>query len=252
MADEATQTEGPVVGANNADTGNEQTDTSKTVPVEAFEKVQAELEKTKGQYEESGREAKRIKERLEQIERAQSSLNNQPQAFPSEDQVVTHLSEKLGFTQDQARHQYQVERFYFEKTAALETAMKALGNQMKFSGDQFSKVVADSNPAAKEATEFCAAFPELDALPIAEKIERYTSYKARQVPKGRDLSAIKSAAGGATGSGVGGAAGASGPAGMDAIARDAGFASAKHMEEVRTATTQSEYDAIAAKYKGRK
>ncbi len=230
---------------------DEQVKAPDVVPKEEFIKLQS-------RYEESGKEAKRLAERLEKIEAAQqvqqeqkSSLTQREPSFPDEASFIKYRMENDDFTERQARAQYQVEKFYHNEIMAQKIATQALAKELKFSRTQIDRTLGATNPDLQKANEFFKDLPELAALPPADKLARYQTMMTKITPAmgGRDTSAIKGAASGYSGSG----SGRNGTAGMDDVleqrAKDNGFQSMKHMKEIQACTSQEDYDQVSAKWR---
>lgn len=215
-------------------------------------------------YEDSSREAKRLYEekvqlqaRLEAIER-ERSLKAQSEQQAREQQATQFVPEELfvkqwidkGLPEDAARLLYQDRRYLHEQMMGSSFQIQALQNKIKFQELNSSRIAIQNNPEAKAAAEFCKQYPELASLPLADQVDRYHSFQEKMGIKSnqRDLSSIKSAAGGAPGGMGGGAMNPSVNAANEESAKKLGFPSAKAMAEFDKVTTDSDMAQFMKKY----
>ncbi len=154
-------------------------------------------------------------------------------------------------SEKEARAAYQREVYYDARMRNMESAIQAQANIARFEADQREKGFLSLDPLAKQASEFFKEFPEIDALPISEKTERYKKLQPhlKVQSEGRDLSAVKAAASSPAGSG--GNAKMAGPSSSDqeTTAKGAGFTSFQSMEEARACKTQADFKAWKTKWK---
>lgn len=209
------------------------------------------------QYGESSKEAVRLNRELQALQAKTSSLTEasekREEAFPSYENAKSHLVDKLGFSDEQARFMYDNDKRNWEQGKFLNTQLKYVQNQSRFNGSQLDRSIADLNPMAKEAVEKFKDIPELDILPINEKVERYKKLQDQFGIKvvGRDTTAAKAAAGGTVSAG-GGSRIAPPTADLETQAKEAGFPSFKAMEEYSNVSTDKEHLAWEAKWKPKK
>jgi len=201
-------------------------------------------------------ELKEAKDRLARLEK-QSSLTQQQQqqvgsqqaAFPDKQSYIRYWTEHGEKTEKEASAEYDRERFMFDSLQQLRAQQDAILAKQKYDAMEREAAMALTNPEAKAAVDFFKDDPIFDSLPVSEKIQRYNKYVVANRPKveGRDLSAIK----GAAGSTVGGAAkqSASATAEDDAVARGAGFPSMQAMRDFNNVHTAQEHAQWKAKWK---
>jgi hypothetical protein len=210
-------------------------------------------------YSDSSAEAKRlheeniaVKAKAEALEK-QLATKSEPKAqefqFPSKSEYVRNLVENHDKTEKEAAWEYDKDLYNFNTTRNLIAQNQALSNAIRFKDQQNDRGLVELNPSAKEAMEFCKQFPEFDALPLSEKIQRYNTLKPLLVPKGngRDLSSVKAGASAGVGSGSGRGEGVDNSQ-NDADARAAGFPSHEAMMATSRAKTAEEFAAVKKKY----
>lgn len=210
-------------------------------------------------YSDSSAEAKRlheeniaVKAKAEQLEKQLASKNSpQPQEFqfPSEDMYVKDLIENHDKTEKEARWEYRRDSYQFQTQKNLIAQNQALANALKFKDQQTERGMVELNPSAKEAVDFCDQIPELSALPLSEKIQRYNKLRPQLVPRsnGRDLSSVKASASAGMGSGSVAGDGATSSQ-NDADAKAAGFPSHEAMLSASRAKTADEFAVVKKKY----
>lgn len=211
------------------------------------EDLAVKLAKLEARYESSSNEGKRLhqenlelKQRLERVEQERSlkAAEAASDGFPSLDAYIAHWTKHGDKTEAEARSEYQRELMQFQMVRGLQQKLEALERRAQFEGELRDKALAEMNPVAREATAFWADIPEMNALPITEKIKRYQTVKERTKPGALDLSEVKRSAGG----GSGGASPSRAATGQkDEDARRAGFKNAAHMEAVSRCSTAEEY-----------
>jgi len=241
----------PGITPNGAENG----DNNPEVKIQELAKNLENLDK---RYKDSSTEAKRLYEenvklqaRLEALEKNQSSLKAESEAapaFPSEEEYVRYWTNQ-DKTEKEARAEYRREMADYQFRNQVIEGQRALQNLLRLEIEQRNRGFVELNPVAKEAEEFFKEnLPELSSLPIGDKIERYKNLKPKLVPKsdGKDLTAIKSAAGGS----VGGAATTpqTQNSGMDEFAIKSGFKSYKQMIEASKCSTQADYAAYKKRW----
>lgn len=198
-------------------------------------------------------ENKRLQQELESTKQRSltpaAPVQNQPQ-FPTRENYIKWVTDTAEKTEKEAAFEYDRELHAFQKTQFLETQIKALTNLVRFKEQSDEQSLTALNPLAKEAQEFCKQIPELNALPISEKIARYEQLKPMLTPKasGKDLTAAKMAASGAQG-GAARALPEVNASEMDSMAKEAGFPSYKAMQEFSNVNSVVEREAFAKKWK---
>lgn len=201
-------------------------------------------------------ELKEAKDRLSRLENSSLKQQQQQQGqqpaqamFPDKQSYIKYWTEHGEKTEKEASAEYDRERFMFDSLQQLRAQQDAILAKQKFDAMEREASLAMTNPEAKAAVDFFKDDPILDSLPVSEKIQRYNRYVVANKPKveGRDLSAIK----GAAGSTVGGAAKASASvtAEEDAMARNAGFPSMAAMRDFNNVKTAAEHAQWKTKWK---
>lgn len=184
-------------------------------------------------------EAKVLREQLQSSSLTSKENEQRPVQFPEETQAVRSLIEHAGFTQEQAKVIYDRDRAFFNEQQQLRMQNQALANILKFNREQSEKGLIALDPLAKEASDFFEGIPELEALPAAEKRDRYLKIQQKGVKtSGRDTTAAKMAAGGSIGGNAQSRGAAAASTSSEELARLAGLPSGKAFEEfanVRTA-----------------
>jgi hypothetical protein len=216
-------------------------------------------------YKHSSGEARRLNEELkaarEQNEALQREIRERsltPQRdnqvtearFPNEDEYIKALVENGDKTEKEARWEYKNNQILWQNQQNLYKAMEAMNKRQQFESELRQKELYETSPDAKAAVEFFKGTPRLEDLPMADKIEAYKKLQPRITPQssGRDLSSVKMAASGSQGNGASGAVVANNSQ-LDEAAKQAGFKSWKHQEDVRSCKTADQFDAIRKKYK---
>lgn len=213
--------------------------------------LREKLARTEEQFSNSSREAHRLVEELKAFKTSQEQkAAPKVQGFISKDEYVRYWTEH-DKTEKEATAEYDREKTYFENQMFLSTENQALRNQLRYLEEQNGRTFELTNPQAKEAVEYFRDIPEIDALPVSEKIDRLQKIRAKS-PKveGRDLSALKSSAGGPVG-GSGARSIESPDANMDKIAREKGYPSWKALQELTQCKTQADKDSWNRKYKSK-
>lgn len=243
--------------------GQQATDNTEPLsPADAEAKaLQVTIEKAKleERYAHSSTEAKRLNEALKAAEAKiaafeQRSLTTQSQpsaqdSFPSREAYIKAAVENWDKTEKEAGADWQREHTLWQNQKYLENAIQALHNKQQFEA-QLREQTHLQDPEAKEASEFFKKFPEIDALPTIEKVERYRTFKQQfgtQV-SGRDTSAAKIAAGGASSHASTRTAEVANPQ-ADEFAKKAGYPSYKALMEFKNATTAKQHAELKAKYR---
>ena len=196
----------------------------------------------KKRYDDSSAEARRLVERaakaeanLESLQRSLTTQQNQQSQtiqFPSEDSYVKHWTENGDKTEKEARAEFQRDSAMYNNMRFLQEQNLALSNRLKFEQDIATKAYSDTLPGAKEANEAFKDIPELDALSVPEKVARYNAMRQKFVPVGgRDTSAIKAAASGAS-AGTNSKGMATSSPEQDSKAKASGFINAQSMKEM--------------------
>lgn len=222
-----------------------------------------ELATIKERYAASSREGQRLAKveaeltsRLNRLEDEKRSLtvrqNQAPQqaGFPNEAQYVAWHVDNADMTEKQARANYLSSKYFNDVQQGLQQQISALMNMQRFEAEQQQRIALIDPGAAKEASEFFKDIPEMNALPVAEKVERLNLIKEKTRIKvdGRDMTAIKSAAGGSVGSGAGRAA----PlidSDLEGRAKAIGLKSAEQMKDLSGCSNHEQYAAYKAKWK---
>lgn len=197
-------------------------------------------------------EKQELRQRLEKLERnqqQQGSLTKQA-GFPSRDQYKSYWKEKGDKTDAEADAEYDREYAQWTEIQTIKTQNAALHNLLRLEAEQREKGYMNTDPVSREAVEFFKDIPELEAIPLADKVERYKAIKNKLVvtPSGRDLSQIKNATGGNVG-GLGGSINTSNNSQLDDQAKSMGFPSWKAVEEANKIQTVAEMKAFKAKYR---
>lgn len=203
-------------------------------------------------YSDSSREAKRLFEEKTKFEAENKVLreqlqgsslkkeNNEARSFemPPRDQVVKNLMESKGLSQEQADLWYDRDTAVFARMENQEKQIQALANLLRFQRDQTEKNVYATDTLAQKANEYFKGVPELEALPAAEKRERYKLLMERKTEiQGRDTTAAKIQAGGSVG-GAGASRASNSVFADDSLAKSLGMPSAKALEEFSSVKTE--------------
>lgn len=210
--------------------------------------------------EQAIREAGDLKELKAQMAELQKrSLTNQQQqqtgqqsqqaTFPDKQSYIKYWTENGEKTEKEASAEYDRERYTFNEIQQLRAQQEAILAKQKFDAQERESVSALANPEIKAAVDYFKDDPIMDSLPVSEKVMRYNKYVVAQRPtvSGKDLSAIKGAAGSTVGGS--GRAAASVTAEADAAAKKAGFPSANAMSDYNKVTTPDEHSAWKLKWK---
>lgn len=239
---------------------NEQVESSNNTELQQKEvkpDVAVELATISERYKHSSQEGVRLhqenkdlKARLDSLEK-NSSLTKQSNEnrLPDEETYVKWWTDNGEKTEKEARAEFKREYVQEAKFLALEETNRALMRRLQFEEEQREKGVLSINPLAIEANEFFKDIPEVNSLPLTDKIERYKIFQSKGIiPKspGRDLTAIKSAAGTSIGSGS--KSTVSPNTAFDDAARAAGFKSYQAQQELNKCQTQADYNTWNAKW----
>lgn len=203
-------------------------------------------ERHKHSSSEMSRIAGELKELNQWKQDQASSLTTQQQGdgFPTESEYIAHWV-KNDKTELEAKEEYRREQFWRNQIQSVQVQNRALANRLKFAEEERERGFTSMNPEAKEAVEFWKDNPVMDALPVTEKIAQYKSTRAKLSAGGRDLSAIKGAAG--SSQAAGGSPKTSGPS-ADAAAIAEGFPCDKAKQEYNAVTNAAQNDAWEAKW----
>jgi hypothetical protein len=221
--------------------------------------LKTKVEKLEKQYSDSSREAHRLVEELKQEREArlrlEGSLKSQQQqnaqpGYPDEESYVKFYSDK-GLDPEAARSMYRENRATFQNQTAVYKKLTALENLLQFQRQESERAFIETNPEVQKAIEFSKGIPELEALPVADKIRRMKELQQRMGIKieGRDTTSIKMAASGAGSGGTGRSVDAGNTANLDAEAKAAGFSCFREMDEMSKAVTQQQYQEWKKRWK---
>ncbi len=220
------------------------------------------VEQLRKRYSDSSREGKANWERAVKAEAKAQALEEQlktrsltsehneqkPVQFPEEGQAIRSLVENGEFTEKQAKVIYEGHKTLWQDSQALRVQNQALANILKYNRDQQEKGLIALDPLAKEASEFFEGIPELEALPAAEKRDRYLKIQQKGVKtSGRDTTAAKMGAGGSVGGGSQ-TRNVSASQNSEELAKIAGFPSGAAFDAYSNVHTQSDQAAWEKKF----
>lgn len=169
-------------------------------------KLKAEKELIEKRYSDSSREAKRLYEEnakmKAQMEAAQANSSlKQADGLPDKNQLAQGLVERFGVDERLAQFLAEDKLAVANELRSIKEYNNTIVNFVKYNQQQMNSGLISLDPVAQKADEFCKGIPELEALPIPEKINRYKALmeKSGQTITGRDLSDVKRSMGGVTG-----------------------------------------------------
>ena len=190
------------------------------------------------------------KSSLTATQQQQAGNSSQQAMFPDKTSYIKYWTEHGEKTEKEASAEYDRERYTFNEIQQLRAQNEAILAKQKFDSQERESVSALANPEIKAAVEFFKDDAIMDSLPVSEKVMRYNKYVVAQRPQvsGRDLSAIKGAAGSTVGgSGRGGTPSVT--AEEDAAAKRSGFPSAAALKEYNKVNTEQEHRDWKTKWK---
>jgi hypothetical protein len=224
---------------------------------DAVETLKGEITKLKEQYSNSSREAHKLVDELKQEREARlrlegslkSQQNAQRDQFPDEEGYVKYWTE-LGQDEKIARAEFREKKINYDNQKLLHQQIMAQSKYIEFMKAENETGWRETNPDAQKAIEQFKGIPELEALPVGEKIKRYRELQTRFGVKteGRDTTAIKQAASGATGNG-------SRPVDTamtndaELKAKEAGFSCAKEMSEMNACQSNQDFNEWRKRWK---